>query len=235
MVLATKLVIAVVALGLAVPLTTTVQKQSSAVLAPDPLIGRWNRHVNAEPIEGFNQYIELKSGNRYSFGTVVDGKLEESSFGTWKRSGQKFSFKSDAKSRQAMLLEEAELVDGTMLRFSPVHGFCKRSHPHDPVPERAQSSAEARQIDSLPRVVPKTASERDLIAQLRRQSYTSPGGTFVVDAAEEGFIIVTINQTSSKAKPIEAKVAAFLKQYGITDIAARRKSNQLIFLYECPD
>jgi hypothetical protein len=231
-VLTTKLVIAVVALGLAVPLTTTIQKQSSAALAPDPLIGRWNRHVNTEPIDGYRQYLELKSGQRYSFGTVINGRLEEQSFGTWTRSGQTFRFKADAKSKSAMLIEEAELVDGSMLRFSALHGFCKRSHPHEPVREEASIQAAA---NPAPKIVPATGTERELLAQLRRTSYTSPDGTFVIDADPDNRLIVTINQESSKAKPIEAKVAQYLKRYGITDISARRESNRLWYLYECQD
>ncbi len=235
MVLTAKIVAAVVAVGLAVPLTTTIQKQASTASTPDPLIGRWSRHVNAEPIEGFNQYIELKSGNRYSFGTVIDGKQVESSFGTWKQNGRKFVFVADAKSRQAMLQDEAELVDGTMLRFSPLHGFCKRSHPHEPVREPAVATETRHQPVVSSRVVPTTRTERDLVAQLRQKSYTSPDGTFVVDADQDGRIIVTINQTSPKAKSIETKVATYLKQNGITDIATRRENNRLWYLYECPD
>lgn len=234
MVLTTKIVIALVACGLAVPLTTSLQKGSPIQAAPDPLVGRWDRHVNAEPIEGYRQYLELKAGGRYSFGTVINGRNVEESFGTWKRNGQKVVFKADAHSRQEMLIDTAELVDGSMLRFSPLHGFCKRSHPHDPIRESV-SVRTTTPVKQVPKIVPATRTERDLLAQLRRKSYESPDGTFVVDADPENRLIVTINQESSKAKSIEAKVAAYLKQFGITDIAARRESNRLWYFYECQD
>ncbi len=179
--------------GLAVPLTTTIQKQKSPpkAAAIDPLVGRWNRHVNTEPIEGFSQYIELKNGNRYSFGTVVrdrhgKDRLEEEGFGSWKRNGQTFRFTADPKSRQAMLLEEAELVDGTMLRFSPLHAFCKRAHPHDQVREEARPAPSQRSADAfLRKLKEENFHSFDKRTKLSYDLYLVGTNSFEVESTKE--------------------------------------------------
>lgn len=193
------------------------------------LLGRWERHVNGEPISWLNQSIELKADGTYEYVWRDREDTLQRSYGTYRVSADErsISFENDPSSKTALALDTAEIVEGSMIRFTPFHAFCNRSHPHGEGLEQPQYKPPV--VTDLP------AAERRLISELRHASYQEPAGGFVVDLGENDSLLVTINELASKARPIEARVADYLKSHGIVDIAARRENGRLVYFYESPD
>jgi hypothetical protein len=238
MVLATKvLLFTAAAVGLAVPLTTTIGHQSPqhpGSKSVSPVVGRWERHFLCEPL--WKEYYELRADGTFKYFNEPD----HTASGTWRSAPNGIELTvAQENGNRVRGGTKVTLTNGPetgMLTLETMRHYCKRSHPHA---EPAQTTTTASLTASKPAptrpLKPSSQSERDLLARLHRSSYQSPDGTFVVDADPENHLIVTINETSQKAGPIEKKVAAYLAKYGITDVAARRTNNRIWFLYEGAD